>query len=42
MPRECEILVGIILSVLGIWLLWLAYDQRGKKMMWPFSGLMPV
>lgn len=42
MPREWEIVLGILFFVCGTYLLWCAYDNRGKRMMWPFSGLMPT
>jgi hypothetical protein len=42
MPRGGEILIGTILAVIGLWLIWLAFDGRGRKMWWPLSGLMPI
>lgn len=41
MPRGAEILFGVVFSIIGLWLLWCAFDNRGKEMIWPFSGLMP-
>ncbi len=42
MPREAEIFIGVIMFALGTYFLWLAFEARGKKMIWPFSGLMPI
>lgn len=39
--RKTEILVGLLLFVVGMVLLWDAFDGRGKNMPWPASGLMP-
>jgi len=42
MPREAEILLGFLLFVVGVYLIWCAFEGRGKKLIWPLSGLMPV
>lgn len=39
--RGKEIAIGLILSVVGLCLLWDAFDGRGKKLPWPASGLAP-
>jgi hypothetical protein len=39
--RKIEIIIGIIVAVIGCYLLWDAFDSRGKKMPWPMSGLAP-
>lgn len=39
--RRTEIIVGLIALLLGVVLLWDAFDGRGKKMPWPASGMMP-
>jgi len=39
--RAAEILVGLILVVIGSTLLWDAFDNRGRKLPWPASGLAP-
>jgi hypothetical protein len=41
MNRKYEIIIGIVAVVIGCFLLWDAYDNRGKRMIWPFSGLAP-
>lgn len=33
--------IGVIFLVLGCMLLWDAFDNRGRKMPWPASGLAP-
>ena len=33
--------VGLIVAVIGLYLLWDAFDGRGKKLPWPASGLAP-
>lgn len=39
--RKLEIGLGIFAVLLGCLLLYDAFDARGKKMIWPFSGLAP-
>lgn len=39
--RKKEIIIGGILAVIGLCLLWDAFDGRGKKMPWPASGMAP-
>jgi hypothetical protein len=39
--RFWESVIGILLVVLGCYLLWDAWDNRGSKMPWPASGLAP-
>lgn len=39
--RPAEVIVGLILTLIGLMLLWDAFDGRGKKMPWPASGLAP-
>jgi hypothetical protein len=39
--RGWEISIGIVLALAGMVLLWDAFDNRGRKMPWPASGLAP-
>lgn len=39
--RKIEIIVGLITFFVGCLLLFDAFDARGKKMVWPLSGLAP-
>lgn len=39
--RRTEMFVGFILAFVGGILLWDAFDNRGKKLPWPLSGLAP-
>lgn len=39
--RGLEIVLGFVAVILGCLLLYDAYDARGKKMIWPLSGLAP-
>lgn len=39
--RKKEIVIGLVLAVVGMILLWDAFDGRGRKMPWPASGLAP-
>ena len=39
--RGWEFAIGILLAVIGMALLWDCFDNRGKKMPWPLSGLAP-
>lgn len=39
--RPKEIVLGFLLVIVGCYLLWDAFDNRGKKMPWPVSGLAP-
>jgi hypothetical protein len=39
--RRTEIAVGLLLFVVGCFLLWDAFDNRGRKMPWPAGGLAP-
>jgi len=37
--RKVEMTIGFILVVIAGLLLWDAFDNRGKKLPWPLSGL---
>lgn len=39
--RKLEAFLGFAFFVIGSFLLWDAYDNRGKKMKWPLGGIMP-
>jgi hypothetical protein len=39
--RRAEITIGLLLFILGCYLLYDAYDARGKRLPWPASGLAP-
>jgi hypothetical protein len=39
--RMTEICIGLVLVIAGCFLLKDAFDNRGKKMPWPASGLAP-
>jgi hypothetical protein len=39
--RKTEIVLGILMFTAGCFLLWDAFDKRGKKMPWPAGGLAP-
>lgn len=39
--RRAEIMIGALLFLVGVALLWDAFDGRGKKLPWPASGLAP-
>lgn len=39
--RLTEIVLGSVLALIGLCLLWDAFDGRGKKLPWPASGLAP-
>lgn len=39
--RKAEIIVGSLLTLIGLCLLWDAFDGRGKKLPWPASGMAP-
>jgi hypothetical protein len=39
--RGKETALGLALVIVGCFLLWDAFDNRGKKMPWPMSGLSP-
>lgn len=39
--RQTEVAVGLVLFVFGAYLLWDAFDGRGKKMPWPAGVVMP-
>lgn len=39
--RKTEAIVAIVITVIGLCLLWDAFDGRGKKLPWPASGLTP-
>lgn len=39
--RKLEVFLGFAFFVVGSYLLWDAYDNRGKKMKWPLGGIMP-
>lgn len=42
LPRNAEIFFGFVFAIIGIWLIWSAFDNRGKDLPWPLSGFMPV
>lgn len=42
MDREWELGLGFFFAILGVWLLWSAFNNRGKSAPWPISGFMPV
>jgi hypothetical protein len=39
--RKYEIIIGILAFLLGCFLLYDAFDKRGKKMPWPAGGMAP-
>jgi hypothetical protein len=39
--RNKEIVLGLLLFVVGAFLIWDAYDNRGKKMPWPAGAIAP-
>lgn len=39
--RRIEIAVGLLLFLLGAYLMYDAFDARGKKMPWPAGAVMP-
>jgi hypothetical protein len=39
--RKTEIVLGLVLFVVGSFLLWDAFDGRGKNMPWPASTVLP-
>jgi hypothetical protein len=39
--RKLEICLGLLAFIGGCFLLWDAFDNRGKKMPWPAGGLAP-
>jgi hypothetical protein len=39
--RKTEILLGFVVTIIGLLLLWDAFDGRNKKMPWPLGGLAP-
>lgn len=39
--RKKEATIAIIVTLVGLALLWDAFDGRGKKLPWPASGLAP-
>lgn len=39
--RKIEIVLGLVLFFVGCLLLYDSFDARGKKMIWPLSGLAP-
>lgn len=39
--RGWEITIGAVLAIVGMILLWDAFDGRNRKMPWPLSGLAP-
>lgn len=41
MPRGWEMFLGFAFALIGIWLLWEAYDNRGGKAPWPLSAFLP-
>ena len=42
MSQKGELILGFILFIVGCWLIWSATDNRGNKLPWPLSGLMPM
>lgn len=39
--RKHQVILGFLLFILGSYLLYDAYDRQGRKMKWPFGGIMP-
>jgi hypothetical protein len=39
--RQWEIVIGLAITIVGMVLLWDAYDGHNKKMPWPMSGMAP-
>lgn len=39
--RMAEVVIGLVIALVGMYLLWDSFDNRGKKMPWPMSGLAP-
>jgi hypothetical protein len=39
--RGWEVTVGLALAIIGLTLLWDAFDNRGRKLPWPAGGLAP-
>lgn len=39
--RKTEAVVGFIVAIIGMILIWDAFDGRGKKLPWPAGGLAP-
>lgn len=39
--RGTEATIGFILAIVGMILIWDAFDSRGKKLPWPLGGLAP-
>lgn len=39
--RHAEIVIGLVLFAFGAMLLYDAFDGRGKKLIWPFSAILP-
>lgn len=39
--RRVEITLGLFLFLFGAWLLYDAFDARGKKMPWPAGAITP-
>jgi hypothetical protein len=39
--RKLEIGLGLLMFLLGCFLIYDAFDARGKRMPWPASGLAP-
>lgn len=39
--RRNQVILGFALFIAGSFLLYDAYDRQGRKMKWPFGGIMP-
>lgn len=39
--QRTEMVIGFFLAIVGLILVWDAFDNRGKKLPWPLSGLLP-
>jgi hypothetical protein len=39
--RKTEIFLGLALFIIGCFLLWDSFDNRGKSLPWPAGGLAP-
>ena len=39
--RNTEIIIGLFIIILGCFMIYDAYDARGKRLPWPASGLAP-
>lgn len=39
--RSFELVIGLVFFVVGSFLLWDAFDNRGKQLIWPLSAIFP-